>query len=86
MYNFSGNSGVRGRLCTVRAQRGHSTHSVGTARTQRGYIGDFLLPLTIFLPLWTILHPHNVAQLDVSPQPLVMGGTHPNVSNDLPMP
>ena len=43
-----------GCLCTARA---HSTHI-----TLEGSWG-FLLPLTIFLPLWTIVHRHNVAML-----------------------
>ena len=49
-------------MCTVRAQRGHSAHM-----TRRNW--GFLLQLAIFLPIQTILHPHNVGQPDVSPHP-----------------
>ena len=49
---------LRGRVCTVRAQRRHSTHMTGRNR-------GVLLQLAIFLPIQTILHPHNVGQPDV---------------------
>ena len=52
----------RGRVCTAQAQCGHSVH-----RTGRNW--GFLLQLAIFLPIQTILHPHNVGQPDVSPHP-----------------
>ena len=54
----------RGRVCTVRAQRGHSAHMTG-----RNW--GFLLQLAIFLPIQTILHPHNVGQPDASPHPSI---------------
>ena len=41
-----------GRLCDTCAQCVHGVHITG------GNWG-FLLPLAVFLPLWTILHPHN---------------------------
>ena len=54
------------------ATKGVIVHSARMARAQlahyRGKLG-ILVPLAIFLPLWTILHPHSVAQHDVSPPP-----------------
>ena len=52
--------GSWGRVCTARSQRRHSAHMTG-----RNW--GFLLQLAIFLPIQTILHPHNVGQPDVSP-------------------
>ena len=51
----------RGRVCTVRAQRAQHAHD----RKNWGV----LLQLAIFLPIQTILQPHNVGQPDVSPHP-----------------
>ena len=45
----------RGRVCTARAQCAHDGKKLGV-----------LLQLAIFLPIQTILHPHNVGQPDVS--------------------
>ena len=39
--------------CTVRAQRGHSAHMI-----ERNW--EVLLPLAKFLPVQTIIRPHNV--------------------------
>ena len=49
---------TRGRVSTAHAQHAHDRKKLG-----------FLLQLVIFLPIQTILHPHNVAQPDVSPHP-----------------
>ena len=51
-----------GRGCTACAQRRHSAHMTG-----RNW--GLLLQQAIFLPIQTILHPHNVGQPDVSPHP-----------------
>ena len=51
-----------GHMGGVCAQRGHSAHMTG-----RNW--GFLRQLAIFLPIQTILHPHNVGQPDVSPHP-----------------
>ena len=52
---------LRRRVCTARAQRRHSAHSAHMTGRNWG----FLLQLAIFLPIQTILHPHNVGQPDV---------------------
>ena len=49
----------------VCAQRAHSRHSVHFIGRHRGILAQ----LAIFLPKQTILHPHNVRESHVSPQP-----------------
>ena len=55
----------------VCAQRGHSAHMTGRNL-------GFLLQLAIFLPIQTILHPHNVGQPDVSPHPSIRDASVPS--------
>ena len=52
-----------GPVCTARAQRGHNAHNAHMTGRNWGVLPQ----LAIFLPIQTILHPHNVGQPDVSP-------------------
>ena len=51
-------------FCAVPVAVGACVHSARTAHAQRAHdrkkLGFFLLTLAIFLPVQTILHPHNV--------------------------
>ena len=60
-----------GRLCTTRARRRRSAHIIKRNR-------ELLLPLAIFLPLWTILHPTMLHNLMFDPNhPSPMPSTAP---------
>ena len=60
-----------------------SVHRVRTARTLQGEIGDFCHHWQ-YSCLWTILHPHNVAQPDEGALAGSEPPSHPSKNSDAP--